>query len=93
MLDEDAEPIIMDIGSGHLKAGFANDDQPKCYIPMIVGKPKSPDIMVGMDQKDAYYGAEALSKIELLNVTEPVRHGIVQEIDMLKEIMEHQLFN
>ena len=24
-MDEDSEPIIMDIGSGHLKAGFAND--------------------------------------------------------------------
>jgi actin-related protein len=26
MMDEEFEPIIMDIGSGHLKAGFANDD-------------------------------------------------------------------
>jgi len=26
MLEEDSEPIIMDIGSGTLKAGFANDD-------------------------------------------------------------------
>jgi actin len=92
-MDEDAEPIIMDIGSGHLKAGFANDDQPKCYIPMIVGKPKSPDIMVGMDQKDAYYGQEAINKIEMLNISYPVQSGIVQDIDMLKEIMEHQLFN
>jgi actin, other eukaryote len=25
-MDEEAEPIILDIGSGHLKAGFANDD-------------------------------------------------------------------
>ena len=89
MIDEDNEPIIMDIGSGHLKAGFANDDQPKCYIPMIVGKPKSPDIMVGMDQKDAYYGAEALSKIEMLNIYHPVQAGIVQDMEMLKEIMMH----
>mmetsp|Transcript_16444 Transcript_16444/g.27902 ORF Transcript_16444/g.27902 Transcript_16444/m.27902 type:complete len:94 (+) Transcript_16444:32-313(+) len=93
MMDEDNEPIIMDIGSGHLKAGFANDDQPKCYIPMIVGKPKSPDMMVGMDQKDAYFGAEAVSKIAMLNIFEPVRNGIVEDIDMLKEILEHQLFN
>jgi actin len=71
-MDEDSEPIIMDLGSGHLKAGFANDDSPKCNIPMIVGKPKSPDIMVGMDQKDAYYGAECLSKIEMLNLFRPV---------------------
>lgn len=71
-MDEDSEPIIMDIGSGHLKAGFANDDAPKCYVPMIIGKPKAPGIMVGTDQKDAYFGAEALSKKNLLNISYPV---------------------
>jgi actin-related protein len=50
----------MDIGSGHFKAGFAEDDAPKYYVPMIAGKPKSPDIMAGMDQKDAYFGDEAI---------------------------------
>lgn len=48
-LEEEAVPIIMDIGSGHFKAGFAEDDAPKYYVPMIAGKPKSPDIMAGMD--------------------------------------------
>jgi actin-related protein len=62
MLDEDNEPVIIDIGTAHLKAGFANDDAPKCYVPMIVGKPKSPGIMVGMDQKDWYFGSEAIAK-------------------------------
>ncbi len=71
-MDDDAEPIIMDIGTGHLKAGFANDDNPKCYVPMICGKPKSPGIMVGMDQKDHYFGAEALAKKAMLNITLPV---------------------
>ena len=92
-MDEDSEPIIMDIGSGHLKAGFANDDAPKSYVPMIVGKPKAPGIMVGTDQKDAYFGAEALSKKNLLNISYPVQKGIVEDIDMLKEIFEHQIFN
>jgi len=48
-MEEDAEIIIMDIGSGHIKAGFARNDQPKCYVPMIVGKPKDDTVMVGMD--------------------------------------------
>ena len=46
---DDSEPVIIDIGSGQLKAGMANDDAPKCNIPMIVGKPKYEGIMVGMD--------------------------------------------
>lgn len=88
-MDEEAEPIILDIGSGHLKAGFANDDAPKSYVPMIVGKPKAPGIMVGQDQKDAYFGAEAVAKKALLNISYPVKAGIVEDIDMLKDILDH----
>lgn len=91
-MDEDSEPIIMDIGSGHLKAGFAYEDAPKCYVPMIAGKPISPDVMVGMDQKDTYFGHEALSKLALLNIFEPVKAGIVEDIDVLQEIIELQIF-
>jgi actin-related protein len=29
----------------------------------------------------------------MLNIFYPVKAGIVEDIDMLKEIMEHQLFN
>ena len=93
MLDEDNEPIIMDIGSGHLKAGFANDDQPKCYVPMIMGKPKGPGVMVGMDQKDMYFGQEAIQKKALLNLYYPVQKGIVEDFDTLQEIIKDQIFN
>jgi actin-related protein len=48
-MDEDSEPIIIDIGSGTLKAGFASDDAPKCILPMFIGRPKAPGILVGMD--------------------------------------------
>ena len=59
-MEEEAVPIIMDIGSGHFKVGFAEDDAPKYYVPMIAGTPKSPHIMAGMDQIEAYFGDEAI---------------------------------
>ena len=77
MLDEDSEPVILDIGTGHLKAGFAGDDAPKCYVPMIVGKPKDPTAMVGMEYKDFYFGKDAISKRDKLIISEPVVNGIV----------------
>ena len=49
MVDEEHDPIIIDLGSGTLKAGFATDDAPKCNFPMVIGKPKAPGILVGMD--------------------------------------------
>ena len=44
---------MVDNGSGMCKAGFAGDDAPRAVFPSIVGRPKMPGIMVGMDQKDA----------------------------------------
>ena len=93
---EDNDIIIMDIGSGALKAGFATNDQPKCYVPMIVGKPRDDTVMVGMDQKDFYFGKEAIEKAHLLEVTQPVQNGIIpssHHLGMLEKIMEHQIFN
>ena len=43
---------MVDNGSGMCKAGFAGDDAPRAVFPSIVGRPKMPGIMVGMDQKD-----------------------------------------
>lgn len=36
------------------KAGFARDDATCAVYPLIVGRPKMPGIVVGMDQKDLY---------------------------------------
>ncbi|KAH8097490.1 hypothetical protein JL720_381 [Aureococcus anophagefferens] len=59
--DEDVQALVVDNGSGMCKAGFAGDDAPRAVFPSIVGRPKHPGIMVGMDQKDAYVGDEAQS--------------------------------
>lgn len=87
------EPVIMDIGSAHLKAGFAGDDAPKCYVPMIVGKPTDPSAMVGMEYKDYYFGHEAISKRDKLLISEPVQQGIVQDMHLLEKILSDEIFN
>lgn len=58
-MDDEAQPVVIDNGSGLLKAGFADDDAPKYVFPTAIGIPKAPGILVGMDQKDSYIGKEA----------------------------------
>ena len=53
--DEEVQALVVDNGSGMCKAGFAGDDAPRAVFPSIVGRPKHPGIMVGMDQKDGTY--------------------------------------
>ena len=43
--------IVIDNGTGFCKVGISNQEVPRAYIPSIVGKPKLPSIMLGMDQK------------------------------------------
>lgn len=80
--DTDAT-IMLDLGSFNLKAGFAGEDAPKVVLPSIIGKPKFPGVLVGMDQKDFYVGNEAKSKKHILELIEPIQNGKISNMEML----------
>ena len=67
--------IVIDNGSGTIKAGFSSDDAPRAIFPTIVGVPKQPGIMVGMDQKDSFVGDEVDEKRGILNLIHPIQKG------------------
>lgn len=64
--EDDLQPIVMDMGSLFMKAGFAGDDAPRAEFETTVGRPRHQGVMVGMGQKDAYVGKETTGKKNVL---------------------------
>lgn len=44
---EDKPNVIIDNGTGYVKAGFSGEEGPRAVFPAIVGKPESSSSMVG----------------------------------------------
>jgi len=90
---EESQSLVIDNGSGMVKAGFSGDDAPRAVFPSIVGRPKFDQLMVGMAHKDAYVGDEAQSKKGVLKLGYPIAHGIVTSWDDMEKIWHHTFAN
>jgi centractin len=83
------QPIVIDNGSGVIKAGFAGQDYPSgitrltpAYFPSIVGRPKvhrkptqHTKIMAGAVEGEHFIGKRAQELRGLLSINHPMNHG------------------
>ncbi|KAE8537754.1 actin-2 [Cryptococcus deuterogattii 99/473] len=80
------QPVVIDNGSGNIKAGFAGEEQPSCYIPSFVGRPKHPRVMAGAIQDNLFIGRRAQEFRGLLKIKYPMEHGVVMDWDDMERI-------
>ena len=84
-------PIVIDNGSGVVKAGFAGDDMPCCIFPSIIGRPKYKNIMNhDIDSSDiVYIGELAQQKRGILKLNYPIEHGIITDWDDMEKVWNY----
>merc|ERR1712228_818831 len=94
MMDDDEEKpaIVVDNGSGMMKAGCSGEDAPKVTFSSVVGYPKQKTALVGTD-KDYYIGEEAQQKRGILILKYPLEHGIVQNWEDMEKVWRHTFDN
>merc|ERR1712119_154551 len=93
MADEDEQAaVVVDNGTGQMKAGFSGDDAPKCVFPSVVGRPRHEGVMVGMG-KDALVGDEAQCKRGIMTMKYPIDHGVVTNWDDMEKVWNHAFYN
>ncbi|VDN09579.1 unnamed protein product [Dibothriocephalus latus] len=86
-------PVVIDNGSGLCKAGFAGEDSPISVFPSIIGRPKNPQMMVGISQQDHYVGDEAQKMRGVLTLQYPIEYGVVKNWDDMEKIWNYTYQN
>ena len=83
------QPVVIDNGSGVIKAGFAGDQIPKCHFSSFIGRPKHVRVMAGALEGDIFIGPKAEEYRGLLNIRYPMEHGIVQDWNDMEKIWQY----
>lgn len=94
------QPVVIDNGSGNLKAGFAGEDKPKAFGSAIIGRPKYQKVMAGSlisasdettnkSREETFIGDVAQQNRGLLKLSYPIEHGIVNNWDDMERLWYH----
>lgn len=83
------QPVVIDNGSGVIKAGFAGDQIPKCHFSSFIGRPKHVRVMAGALEGDLFIGPKAEEYRGLLKIKYPMEHGVVTDWNDMERIWQY----
>ncbi|XP_036033137.1 actin-like protein 7A [Onychomys torridus] len=81
--------VVVDLGTGFCKCGFAGLPKPTHKISTTVGKPYMETAKTGDNRKETFVGHELLNPEIHLKMVNPLRHGIIVDWDTVQDIWEY----
>jgi centractin len=85
------QPVVIDNGSGMIKAGFAGGEQPRVVFPSHVGRTKHRRVMPGgeLEGAEVVVGERVAKHRGVLKISYPMEHGVVTDWDDMERVWQH----
>ena len=89
------EFIVIDHGTGFIKAGFSGEDLPRCVIPTVVGTHQiqlDPSQLIGAAQQEGQmkteyaFGNAAFAQRSTHQLHFPIKRGIIEDFKMMEQL-------
>ena len=90
-VEEGSECLVIDNGSGMIKAGFSGEDAPRSVFATVVGTPTDPENYgrrAGVEGRDTFVGNEAQQQREFLALTNPIERGVITDWDAMEKVLK-----
>ena len=86
-------PIIVDIGSGEVKAGFSGEENPKVIFQNYFGEPKYKKILRTFNNEqelnEQFIGEDCEKYMGLIKLRFPVKHGVFESEQDILSVFNH----
>mmetsp|Transcript_23379 Transcript_23379/g.43513 ORF Transcript_23379/g.43513 Transcript_23379/m.43513 type:complete len:385 (+) Transcript_23379:87-1241(+) len=84
------QPVVIDNGSGAIKAGFAGLDAPNVVFPSLVGRPRHKRVLLQSKlEEDHFMGKTANEHRGVLSLEYPMEHGVVTNWEDMERVWRH----
>lgn len=87
--DSASQIVIIDNGSGMVKAGFSGEEAPRGVFPSVIGRPRTQSAMMGVSHNEYYVGEDALEKKGVLNLKNPIANGKVEDWGDMTKVWDY----
>uniref|UniRef100_A0A4W3IB15 Actin like 7A n=1 Tax=Callorhinchus milii TaxID=7868 RepID=A0A4W3IB15_CALMI len=88
-LVKEIRSVMIDLGTGYCKAGFAGQPRPSLIMSSVVGRPTQRSAKTGDNRQENYVGEELSNSEPNLKLVNPLRHGIVVDWEGVEAIWSY----